>query len=92
MILSVEFEEKDAVLDVEFEELRTVIQTDFGEVFRVVDPDSVPKYDGPYEITPSVNAKTIPTAQKLMKDDFTVEAIPYSEVSNLSNGYTVNIG
>lgn len=80
------------ILSIEFEELQTVIPTDFGEVFRVVDPDGIPKYDGPYEITPSVNSKTIRTAQKLMKDDFTVQAIPYSEVSNLSDGYTVNIG
>ena len=92
MILSIEFEERDTVLSVEFKELQSVIPTDFGEVLRVVDPDSVPKYNGPYEITPSVDAKTIPTAQKLMKNDITVDGIPYSEVSNASNGYTVNIG
>ena len=51
----------------------------------------VPTYEGEYEITPKVNAQTIETRSKTMKDDLTVLAIPYYETSN-PTGKTVYIG
>ena len=51
----------------------------------------VPTYGGEYEITPKVNAQTIETRSKTMKDDLTVLAIPYYETSN-PTGKTVYIG
>lgn len=36
----------------------------------------VPKYDGPYSITPSGNAQTLQTAGKLMTEDIKVGKIP----------------
>ena len=36
----------------------------------------VPRYDGPYEVTPAAQAQTFETAGKLMTEDITVGAIP----------------
>lgn len=49
-------------------------------------------YDGTYIVTPRVEAQSLPTAKRNMKEDVTVKAIPYAEVSNDSNGKTVTIG
>lgn len=41
-------------------------------------PERIPvdAYEGSYTITPSAEVQTIPVAQLLMRQDFTVEAIP----------------
>lgn len=49
-------------------------------------------YTGSYEVTPRVDAQTLPTTDRHMVDDVTVQAIPYYEVSNLQKGKTVIIG
>lgn len=51
----------------------------------------VPEYEGPYEVTPQVEAQTLETAGKIMKNDVAVKAIPIYEVSNTSGGSTVYI-
>ena len=48
-------------------------------------------YEGPYDVTPKVTAQTLPTAKKLMRDDVSVRAIPYFDVSNPAGGNTVYI-
>ena len=45
-------------------------------------------YEGPYDVTPKVTAQTLPTAKKLMRDDVSVRAIPYFDVSNPAGGKT----
>ena len=40
------------------------------------------KYDGPYEVTPTVDKQILPTKLKTMEDDLTVNSVPYYEVSN----------
>ena len=51
------------------------------------------RYDGEYEIIPSVNEnQSFPTANKVMKQDLTVFKTPYAEVSNGVGGVTVTIG
>ena len=62
-----------------------------GGPIGVVEAD-VPIYDGDYAITPDVDGQTVGTAGKMMRDDLTVEAIPYFDVSNVSGGSTVYIG
>lgn len=50
-------------------------------------------YEGEYEITPDVTKKqTLYTAKKMLADDITVNAVPYTETTNTSNGITVHIG
>lgn len=51
----------------------------------------MPEYDGSYEATPTAEIQIFATANKKMNDNFTVNATPYSEVSNLSGGYTATI-
>ena len=61
---------------------------DIGEVTVV---GTLPWYEGPYTVTPEAwNEIVLPTRQKSMRSDVTVEEIPYAEVSNL-NGTTVVI-
>lgn len=50
------------------------------------------KYPGPYNVVPRKVEQTLNTADKLLTDDISVDAINYSEVDNLSGGKTVNIG
>lgn len=62
----------------------------FGETQTVSIGDEI--FNGEYTVTPKVEAQTMPTKQKVMTDDVTVLAIPYAEVTNVSNGKTVTIG
>lgn len=48
-------------------------------------------YEGPYDVTPKVTAQTLKTAQKLMREDVSVRAIPYFDVSNPAGGNTIYI-
>ena len=53
----------------------------------------LPVFDGVYEINPSANnAILMRTGQKYMDADVIVNKIPYSEVTNPSNGKTITIG
>lgn len=49
-------------------------------------------YDGSYEITPRTYPQTLETENKMMSDNVLVHKIPFSKVSNIHNGFTVNIG
>ena len=81
MLMKVEFKENILGFDVAFDSLQTVTGT--GEVET---------YTGAYEITPKVDAQTLPTAQKLLTDDMKVNGIPYFVTSNTSEGETAYIG
>ena len=50
------------------------------------------KYDGPYEFIPRKVEQTFPTADKLLTNDVTIDAINYSEINNPAGGKTINIG
>lgn len=80
MRLNVSFHESNVKLDVGFSNLQKVTE------YTDADP-----YTGSYEVTPKVDAQTLPTAQKLMTEDLTVKAIPFFDVSNNSGGRTVYI-
>lgn len=84
------FEEMDASFPTIFEESDTTFDAFFGEVIKVY--DDVPQYEGAYEVTPKVTEQSLPTAQKFLARDVTIEKIPYFEVSNNSGGMTASIG
>ena len=48
-------------------------------------------YDGAYEVIPNLSEQILNTTNKKMKDDVTIHATPYSEVSNDAGGYTLTI-
>ena len=50
------------------------------------------EYKGSYEVTPKVEAQTIPTKDKVLIEDMTIKAIPIFKVSNTTGGNTVFIG
>ena len=55
--------------------------------------ENVPQtYTGSYEIDPLKTAQVLPTKDKLMVDDLTVQGIYYYEVTNDTGGSTVTIG
>lgn len=56
--------------------------------YSQISPDT---YQGPYYVIPEVEPQLLNTKHKLMADDVTVWAIPYTEVSN-PDGTTVIIG
>ena len=80
MQFRVNFKEIDKKLPVTFRSFQGV------EVYAEVE-----KYTGSYEITPKVDAQTMPTAQKFMNEDVTVKAIPFFDVSNDAGGNTIFI-
>lgn len=49
-------------------------------------------YDGPYEVTPTLETQMLATRNKTMSDDVTVFEIPYAEVGNTAGGTTAIIG
>ncbi len=59
----------------------------------IVKPPAHPPYTGSYEVTPSVvGEQVLQTKDKYMTDDLVILEIPYSEVSNTTDGITVYIG
>lgn len=48
-------------------------------------------YTGAYSIRPDIAAQVLPTRQKTMRDDLTVQGIPFHEFSN-GTGKTAVIG
>ena len=48
-------------------------------------------YTDDYEVTPKTYSQTLDTANKLLRDDITINEIPYFETSNEEDGITVYI-
>ena len=63
---------------------------DMDEYIRMV-TESLPEYDGAYEVTPKLAAQVLATRGKAMVEDVTVDEIPSYRVTNPSGGYTVVI-
>ncbi len=90
-------------LDVRFHSNGRTFKTDFDQAtpkripakFSEVSVVSVGKepdyYEGDYKVTPRVDAQTLPTADKTMREDLTVKAIPVYNVSNTAGGSTFYI-
>lgn len=71
---------------IEDEPVRLIVRE--SVVIRVV---QLPWYEGPYSVTPAVNAQTLSTTDTAMVDDVTVAAIPYVETPNAAGGLTASI-
>lgn len=50
------------------------------------------QYEGEYEVKPMFEAQTLPTKEKILTEDITVNAIEVSRVTNQNGGKTVYIG
>lgn len=81
---------------------RERIQANNAELLEIIDiAENLPEagaggggvpYEGDYIVTPSVSEQTMATKSKVMKDDVTIRAIPFYNVSNQSGGTTAYIG
>lgn len=80
------------LMRVQFNSSIVLLNAKFADFQRVTIQGDVDPYTGDYEVTPKVDAQTLPTAQKFMADDVKVFGIPYFETSNASDGNTVYIG
>ncbi len=85
----VEFREISSAFAVRLSESMSTFDADFGTISVL---PSTEVYSGPYEVTPAVISQTIETAEKTMKYDMQIKAIPYFDVGNASGGSTVYIG
>ena len=55
-------------------------------------PTEFSAYHGEYEVTPAIDEQSLATKDKRMLDDVTIQAIPYTEVTNPAGGKTIIIG
>lgn len=71
----------------------SAVRIDFDIGVELGGGGRLPDYDGAYVITPkNWEDIVLPTKDKSMKDDLTVEKVPYEEVTNLGGGLTAVIG
>lgn len=68
------------------------IETQEDIEFEFNTGDAVEQYLGNYEVIPDKNSITLETADKMMKQNILVEAVPTYTVSNVSGGTTFVIG
>lgn len=55
--------------------------------------EGLPTYAGQHTITPKANEdQVLNTAQKILENNITVKAIPFTKAINPSAGHTVTIG
>ena len=89
MRLHVDFDEGNYLLKTQFVQTECTFNIDFGEVFFIRTDE---QYEGDYYVIPRVYQQMLPTKDKLMLDNVTVEVIPLTKVINPKNGYTATIG
>lgn len=80
--------EEDPAFELSFDD-DSCFCVDFGEF---TEGSSYDIYTGAYTVVPKYFDQILDTDEKLMSDDVTVLAVPYSEVSNPDGGLTVIIG
>lgn len=62
------------------------------EQVRVVPDTPIPEYTGATTVIPAVDAQTFETADTVLRDDISVQGIPFYTTTNQSGGYTAIIG
>lgn len=61
------------------------------ENVRVIDTGSAPPYEGDYEVTPSAEEQTLPTANRLLNKNIVVKPIPQNYGLITYNGYEITV-
>ena len=90
--LGTNFSEREPKIVVNFFENYQKANANFGAIQTVTEYVGGERYDGAYDITPKIEAQTLPTAKKVLERDVNIGGIPYTEVQNNANGKTVTIG
>ena len=89
MKIQVELTEKDFSFEGIFKIFCGNFNISFSESFS---PSGVTPYSGSYEAIPRVTAQSLPTQDRWLDRDVTIQAIPYHEVENTERGMTAIIG
>lgn len=76
-------------IDLEIEEEQVI---DFEVEEQIVYGGGYLDYEGPYDVTPRFTEQVLPTEDKHMLEDVTIEPIEVSRTSNPYGGKTVYIG
>ncbi len=76
---------------IKFAELQQTFTGGFGEMLQR-DPDEASLYTGNYTVIPEIQAQTLDTKDKILRENVKVQKIPLYEVGNASSGETVIIG
>lgn len=79
---------KQAAVRVDGGRVEASIQAEQVKVIR----QDAPEYDGDYVVTPRVYEQYLPTTDRLLRNDVTVEKIPLYRTRNAAGGDTINIG
>lgn len=90
--LETRFAASEQLLKARFAEEDLTFTPDMGDIVQLPPDHDVPHYKGDYSVTPTVDGKTLKTAQTFLEEDIKIKKIPYFEVSNNSGGDTVYIG
>ena len=91
MNISVKFTEISKTLPVKVEDNLENLATSVGEVQTVTKYIGGEVYEGNYEVTPKLEAQSLPTKNKVLTDDVTVKSIPIFRVTSPSGGTTLYI-
>lgn len=67
------------------------IELEVKEYIGTYTPEGIEQYKGDYAVIPKTTKQELDTKNKMMKDNVTVQRIPYHEVSNQA-GTTIVIG
>nr|DAJ71669.1 MAG TPA: hypothetical protein [Caudoviricetes sp.] len=80
-------------VEIEVRDIQPVVEIELRDVVVQAGGEAISVYEGAYEVTPRVNGPVVlPTKDKRMNDDVTVNAIPVSETDNEAGGVTLTIG
>ena len=78
-------------MPVDFRQVDKHFSVEFSHLQTLTIREDVEYYEGVYEVTPLVDSQSLPTADRYMKNDVTIKAIPIFSTSNTSGGETVYI-
>lgn len=92
MRFDVRFKLIEKKIPVRFHSNKQGFLTDFRGLQIVQVKPGIEYFEGDYEITPAVDAQTFATAEKTMREDLQIKAIPFFEVGNNAGGTTIYIG
>lgn len=79
------------MIELKIEQKTMPIELEIKDYIGTYTPEGFETYNGDYMVIPKTAEQELYTKNKMMKDDVTVQKIPYHEISN-ETGKTVVIG
>jgi hypothetical protein len=89
---NVVFTSKDMSFNVDMKNENKSFTFGFDNIQTVTKEAEYEYYEESYSVTPKATSQVLETKSKLMKDDLTINKIPFFETSNEQGGNTIYIG